>query len=410
MFSEEVWLNYIIKLNNRRIDKVKSSGLTIWTLLGLSSILIYRLFDKFNIIFNSLDSLLSFLLWTSIFFDFAIIIFFLIISPISSSIKRERRFDSKFDKSVKEFVVIPMFITIAIFSYINIYLWFNSSLNLYIKWPFLFFGIMLSLQCLGFILIYGVIKYKISKAKKKNNTVNLPERKDIVLIKRETIITQFILGLLFLISVIMLLLNFDVQYYISNNSMIKTSVEFIILYSVLFYMYLQYVSIIIEEWGLNLEKRILIEGLNSDQIKAIFVREFLGEKTSDWINNFQHELKIKYDNYLDILTKSKKIVSETKGITDTQIINKNMVCLYELQLQLESSFGILESFINEIIQNLESFKKQGPLDDEEQIALDSILDDLSSNLKNILSEYHIFRSEFDVFCKDIKQLDIEKME
>ena len=43
---ESLWFEYIIKLNDREINRKKASGFTSWSLFGLLSILLYRALDN----------------------------------------------------------------------------------------------------------------------------------------------------------------------------------------------------------------------------------------------------------------------------------------------------------------------------------------------------------------------------
>jgi hypothetical protein len=45
------WLDYIIKLNDREINRRRASGFTLWALLGVVALLFVQLFDNVPQIF-----------------------------------------------------------------------------------------------------------------------------------------------------------------------------------------------------------------------------------------------------------------------------------------------------------------------------------------------------------------------
>ena len=70
----------------------------------------------------------------------------------------------------------------------------------------------------------------------------------------------------------------------------------------------------LDKFFLNLEQRIVLEDLRSDQIRLIFVKEFRGETFKDWFAGLEAHLKQIYDDFESAAAEVEKKIAEAAGI------------------------------------------------------------------------------------------------
>lgn len=322
--EEKIWLDYIIKLNDRYFSKQKTSGFTSYAILGILGIILFDIIDivSSNLPFSGHYANFYIYLNNSFNTGIAIIIFLAFLGSVCLPIQSPRL-------SVRMSVLPSFVFSILSISFVfstlilNIITIYNQHLNAS-KIPYKIFSFSI-----GTILILTFLQ-KINLYRKKLKLAKSTESKGFTFPKLSYLpITEipFYNVALSLIIIFSLLLIVNSMYswidlirssnIIQTPFLIKISIELTVFIFLIFMFIQKFISSKHNLFLENLERRIIVENLTSDEIKKIFVREFLGETTRDWINEIQRTIDQKYDNVMSELDKSKQALVEVMKI-DTQ--------------------------------------------------------------------------------------------
>jgi hypothetical protein len=285
------WLEYITKINDRQISKQQASGLTTWAILGLVGVIIFKLFDKLTLLNNNKNVFLLLIFIITIFdLTFVIIGFY---GYIKKTINYEstRRLWGNISIRITYIIEIIISILTALISVANFYIAQQCGIDIIMAWPYYFFGVTIILSLL--YLFAEKIITLIFKSKKYS--IKGIEYLDLISSSRPASFWDVAFPLLFMVISFTSIRNLFTTGYIQNVNILKASFEVYVLIILIVYLIIQNLQSIKYDWLSDLEKRILVEGINMDEISAIFVKEYLGEKPVDFI---EKELTIRYTNIL----------------------------------------------------------------------------------------------------------------
>jgi hypothetical protein len=263
---EAMWLEYIMKLNDRMIARRQVSGLTFWAHLCIIAVLFYRLIDSLPNLMTSendlfiMDSYFVCLinLLTTVFAGFIIVVTYLF--PFS-----ERRLATDLSQRYGQYTSIILTPFILLIAANNFYVGFFTAKY----WTFYVFGVY------WMLVLFAIQNYYILK-------------KGPQLEPGSTIVSSHASRKFFASQFFIIIVLFGCAIYqigdiklllIDSIALVKTSIELAALF-ILFPWFLIVVEASkIRSWLLNLEQRILVDRLTADEIRHIFITEFAGQIT-----------------------------------------------------------------------------------------------------------------------------------
>ena len=315
----ELWFEYIIKLNDRILKKHRYSGFTTWAICGLLCFLFYRILDQIPAIINSKEiQFLTIVTTTNLINIFKALVSIIHPLLINAYQPSTFRLTSKLDKTSAILTTIPIKIFISFSSLINFFVAFYIAKSVLISWPFFFFGIIYILEL--FWPLLQRILYK-RKFREKNLPVLNPTAIFTGPNKKPYIIGSFIGAIIFFFVSIYSWSNFILNTNIlSHIDTIKVSIEIFACLLLIIYICMRISSLMTLHFLEKLERKILIDELDTNQIKSIFIKEFLGETTREWINNIWSQINDSYDKFLEEIANAHKKLDQIKSINKEYII------------------------------------------------------------------------------------------
>lgn len=395
--SEAMWLEYIMKLNDRKLNRQKASGFTVWALLTALAILIFTIIENLELVFSS--SYNYFLLWLFISVSINTLSALLIICACldRSTLERDRRLVTKLSElsTGNTFVSILFILLLALI--INVYVGIESSSKNLESSPYYLFSVFF------FLLICAACGDWLVKRRARKKGLGLPEAA--VHNKVNTIF--FIVGFILFSVSIFSITDIEKNIHVLNNiGIIKltlyigTSVFILLTLTALAANRMEY------DWIENLERRIMIEDLKAEEIRSIFVKEFLGETVMQWLNTIQSEMDTGINNHIAEIKNARKHLDQIRSIY-TQNEDEIMGRLEEVSnkiTSIENSVVAAENSIGAIDKNIEKIELltgyRGPLTDDEQCILDIIIKEFENKEKERKSESDKFKLELDKFADE----------
>jgi hypothetical protein len=376
-----------MKLNDREINRRRASGFTSWALLGVVTYLLFHLLDNLPLIFSPPNNIFFFFIYSvvtgNLFMSFLILYGSFKLAHNSST---ERRIISGIDKSSSRLLFFYLSFLFTFISAINFYSALNVTGKFIYSWPYYIFGFFFLVQAFSRRIIKILWTRKIV-----TKDVDIPEigsglfasdklRKFIVRI-------LVVLGCLLLGTAIFTIKDLASQNYIfSKIEIIKLSIRFIFFLILFLIIIGQYTKKIKFDWLEALERRIVVEELKPQQIKTLFVKEFLGEKTLDWINSIQKELYLKYEDILKVINEAEKELKALRNINSDYI--------FEIETRRKNTCTkvkeVYENYYNFVLAKLKHFKillKQSPPTSDEALALECIISELMNQSNSIKTKF-----------------------
>ena len=263
--SESMWLEYIMKLNDRELNRRRASGITLWTLFGLLGVLFYKISDALPTVFSQNNTFLVLIIITN-FFNIAFLFSHIFVILYVNIIESEgRRLTSKLSQKSNIILVWTITLLKILGGVSNIYIGIKApSINIE-TWPYYSFGIYLILD-----VFFPWGKYLYLQIKYRKKFIEYPEVPQAIFIeplgkKYVSISLSLVcIGLLYVIvySVRSLIIN---QHIIQNINLIKASFEITVIWIILLLFSYKLGIRIKHNWLENLERKILVEELKSDQ-------------------------------------------------------------------------------------------------------------------------------------------------
>lgn len=396
-YNESEWLDYIMKLNDRELNRRQTSGFTSWAILGLIALLLFKLLDGILIIFKSYDSATIFFIYSAVMCDIALSVGGIVYLPsLFHDIElRERRIYSEQSKRSFKLLIPPLFVILLLAASINFYVWISSSSRLIISWPYLIFGIFFLLQAFG-----DWISKKYMTRKLSNKNVELPEIRFAPLSVHPTdkILSELLIGInMFLcLACFLIIVGLAGQNLILTNiQLIKLSTMFVTILVALLIYFKQFSIKVKFSWLEILERRIIVEELSSKEIRSLFVKEFLGETALDWINSIQDELNKKYKDFITVFDEAEKEIASLEQI-DKQYTFEIKGRITDICQKLNNVHEEFNKYSLAKIEQIEVLMKQSPLNSNESLALKAITSEWKEQSKQI-------RTMHDKICKVCKE-------
>jgi len=378
-FSRKDWLNYLNNLNNREISKRSSSGFTLWALFGLFALTLFKLLDSFPIIFmNAQNKFLSMLFFTNIYNFFIVVIIFMGTLLIPQSIKR--KIETELGNKARFLIDVTVDSYIIIGIICNLYIGVISKYYKLLTIPYYVFGIF------GVIIIGSIILNKIFV--KKENKFPKIDHGAYYNTKYKNPIKYFY-GFMFLILLYFLILSvyqiIQSNYFLNHVDLIKLSLNSSTLIATVFIFIFQIISNLRYSWLEGFERKIILKKLNTEEIVKIFISEFIGKDTLQWLKEIEDETKeektIIREDYDKLENEFSNLRQEEKDL-DKKTIQAEMII--EKLRKFTDRFIELQGKFTKANNKLEYFLKQGPFSDEEYLLVRKIIHTNTKDYQSLL--------------------------
>jgi hypothetical protein len=181
------------------------------------------------------------------------------------------------------------------------------------------------------------------------------------------------------------------------------------------------------DWIENLERRIMIEDLKAEEIRSIFVKEFLGETVMQWLNTIQSEMDTGINNHIAEIKNARAEIENARKHLDQirsiytrnedeimgrlEEVSNKVTSIENSTAAAENSVVAAENSIGAIDKNIEKIELltgyRGPLTDDEQCILDIIIKEFENKEKERKSEADKLESELDNFKLESDKFKLE---
>ena len=319
--NRRVWLDYITELNNRYLNNQRASGITTWAIGGLIGFLILNIFEYIPsvLIANQNTFILQIIITTAILnlttFTFAFFVFLLSLSDLQS----ETRIKSKIDRGSKPALYVPLLVFFLIIIFLNLYSEAKASVWGLSSFPFKSISLFFIISIIGNQLT-KVVRYLKNRRfyKELPNLYLSPFFHPNPTMRNGLKVFSTILFIsLLILALIPFIEGFQTIFDADHLDIVKVAIYITILIYMLLFVCFRVVDKIGHNFLLNLERRIVLENLQSDQIKKEFIINYFGETLRDWIINAERNLNNLYKDYLDVAIEAEERLKELEKMDST---------------------------------------------------------------------------------------------
>ncbi len=391
------WFEYIMKLNDRTLSRRQSSGFTTWAVTALLIIVLYRVLDGSSSIMRSPESWplfsISFVTIANFIFSLVILASVLLFYVVPQS---EVRLMPKLSKAFMCVVYISVIILIGVFGILNFVVVYYMPFDFIARWPYIVFGLFYAMQ-----ISYYIIKNLRLRLKAKGEYSDLPSP-DIPYYMTESIhrpiylISFSFLGFILVgfssLPMIKLFLKTDIMLRVE---LIKLSLEILAIMFLIVYLLIRISARSQREFLERLERKIVLEKLTSDEIRSIFINEYLGETTRDWITRINLKIRSLYSNFSDAVTDAKENMKCLENIDNKYAYEisgrKKEICDH-----VQNSFEEYTTYVKKVMQHVRHLIEQRAFTNKDDVELlEHIVEDWGEQLEDI-------RSQYESLCKTCK--------
>jgi hypothetical protein len=276
--NRKLWLKYVMKLNDRTLAKQQSSGFTTWAILGIVVIVSYKIIDQLPVFLA--DHKMRLLLLTSLTnilnISYLIKLFGSVIMSKSFALS-EMRLKTRLSMASEPFLVFTLYVIYALLIYMNILIVINEPYSLPL-WPYILFALIFLMEILGPSISKAITFFKM-----RDEYSNLPVLSSLPIIANKSLkrITEnviiIIIIILFIILIKPILMFINNSNILSNINIIKCSFEISGFIFLVLFLIFRISSSFSKQFLESLERRIIMEELTAEEIKTIFIKEFVGD-------------------------------------------------------------------------------------------------------------------------------------
>lgn len=306
------WFDYISKLNDRALKKRRASGFTNWAVVGLLGYLFYGILDRLpSITSGSINADVVLIFLTNIVNSSLILFVLVLLIIIKAQPNVQARLSTRLDRSSAPITLFVFIIFVPVLIYFNLKSAYYFNVVPVSKWPYYTFCILLILN-----LVTELIKK--AKLAYKSKSVELPTLEiDPVFLHGDRLINAILLFIFATFFGICIFAWYEIIVTISISNYInelKISIEVTGIIGAVYYLVRRLLLSMKENFLEVLERRIVLEELTPDKIKSIFITEFLGQTTRDWMMKVQSEIDEAYKAVIDNMEKAKSEFINLKDI------------------------------------------------------------------------------------------------
>jgi len=284
------WLTYLAQLNNRSLGQEGKSGATTWVLLGVLAAIVYKSVP-FIPWFLGMPGYLRtsytlFLLISNVLFTSMIVL----IGLVNYSGTRQRRVMT--DRSRRQQFVLTYVLGVPLWSLVacaQLRAGFAWSDSRFVRWNLIGFGAWWLVN-LGSGMLKTVKKHRHAKTKK----LELPQFSGVAFSpgKPSLLIAAIVFPLVFLSSSAVIAYIWLVSQRPSANwvAPLSAAVQLWVVCVIIFILLSRAVRFGENEAYLSLERAVLVENLDSQEIRARFVTQLLGPEIGEWLRGMGRRL------------------------------------------------------------------------------------------------------------------------
>jgi hypothetical protein len=269
-FNQKDWLNFIIELNNREINKRSSSGFNLWALFGLFGFTLFKFIDSLPIFFADVKNEFSIILFFTNIFNFSIIVALFILTVVVPQ-NRRRKINTELSNkaSILNDVIFYFYCIVGVIC--NIYVVRLSKQYGLITISYYVFGIYGVINTICKIIYDKIIVTKGDKIPKIDFGMyySVKDKYSIKYIFGFACLTL----LCFLIFSVFQIMQSN--YILNNLDLIKSSIYLSGFIASLILLSYQLISNMRNEWLEQFERKIILENLSEEEIVKIFINEFI---------------------------------------------------------------------------------------------------------------------------------------
>lgn len=342
------WLEYLVKLNNRLLSKQQFSGFTSYAILALIGVLLYKIVNGMTIISEiqinelivSFTNTLNVGITISGFYRFLIALY----EPAQPS--RLHTWNST-RKDIYTNIIGTLHILLV--TICNFYVFNNTLLNNRLARiiHMVFSGVF---GLIVFIMLIAQVFENKQKKKIKDklfsDDVEPPVFRQMspsatIYPKSFAIVMALIIATMLSGSFYSYLHN-AIRYLSSENiAIIIVPAELYVVFALL-NMYIKNDILLKNNVVLlNLEKRIIAEALPAEEIRKVFINEYIGGTAHDWIEGIRITINGKYKEILGVINNAEKKLEEFKKT----ITNKDLEELEPIAELRKELYDVLQEYV-----------------------------------------------------------------
>lgn len=333
--------DYIVKLNDRNIQRQRETGFTLYAILGAIVFCVFYLLDNIDIassIYNEIKYLN-----VSVFVSNAIFIFSLFYLSYGTATRRHtltKIFPYKRPLNI-DISDYPFFISYLTISIIN-FTFLRYSENI---WHKLFLIIFASLTLLNVLSPFVINLYRLYKRNKKRKKGQTIEEFDFTFFNKRVIRLFSIVFLSYatILSIFWLIVSYKISFELEPKLLASIS-KYVLIYFALLYLLKKAMDIKSKEHDNNqledFEKEIFFENISNEDIGKRYEKDFDGIPFSKWITDKQIEIM----NFFD--QKRQAFLAQDILLTDVDAVDKNKTP-YEFSGRLQNIVNAQLDILNE---------------------------------------------------------------
>lgn len=350
--KQRLWFDYITKLNDRKLQQARSSGFTLWAMLGLICIILYNISSNVADMKSTLDiDLIMTLLVFEIEFSYIFVsaaLFIIILFLRETNVEKA----SELDALKSGLMQIPNYAFNLILALGNIYLLMHQKYISNYKWICIIFACYFSAEFI--LLVSQAINTKFINNKTKIKLTIYPKT-----LKNRSIGV----AILFIPALVILLIPITECF---NATIIQQHIEsirisfqifvIILILICLYYKLINYFTLLVYS---ALEKNIVVNDLCHEKIKELFIRDIAGEQIPNWLNKKKNELAGIYNKFIAEINNNNSSLYAIYNEYTTKF--NEFIKIFEF-LQREEALNVkpdmLVAFINEVRQQSDDIQKK----------------------------------------------------
>lgn len=386
--SERDLKDYIVKLNDRNIQRQRESGFTLYAIIGAIVFCVFHLLDNIEIailIRNDIKHLNIAVFVSNAIFVLSIFYFSYRSATRRHTLTKIFPYKRPLDIEISDY---PLFIFCLTISFLN-FVTLNQNQNTWHEIFLLTFGILTLSNFLSpFVInLYGF--YKRKKKKKKGHSI---EEFDFTFFNKTVIRIFSISSIVYatFLSVYWIFVANKIDFTLETKLISSTS-KYVIIYFSLLYLTKKAMDIKSKDHNNNqledFEKEIFFQNISNEEIKTKYEKDFDGIPFSKWINDKHIEII----NFFD--AKQQEFLALDLLIIDVNSIDKTNLTFEfsgRLQMIINNQANILTEttdFVQRIASSFKDLKNFSSLDENEVSRLNYVREYLNQLINAFNNQY-----------------------
>ncbi len=304
------WLTYVARLNERNLNRHRNSGFTTWAVLAFGVYLLFGILEFIPKLHDSAEIVSWFLADATLVADLALS---LGLFPASLLIQVTTydipRVSSRTTREARPAVYIMLAVFVVALLCLNSYMLFFQNVH-NPKWPYAIVDVFVLFQAIGPIFTQGI-----GGSRKKERRPQLET--DFRLWQNKRVAIIVLVGLstfLLTITIVPLVEILRQDGFYRNIEALKTSLRVLGMLFAFAYVTFRIASFSTSGFLERLERRIVMEKLDPDQIKSLFVLEYLGQPVRDWTSDLMKQFDEKVEEIVKQISQAIPEIEDLKKI------------------------------------------------------------------------------------------------